>query len=90
MQVERGTGDPDVEGKRVTNVPELRSTAWVCMRNPSRHTGSSSSARSIDENVSSLASTIVTEPLPSTSSVSSGPMKAAVSSSRPMPIANGL
>lgn len=24
-----GTGDLDVEGKRVTNVPELRSTAWV-------------------------------------------------------------
>jgi iron complex outermembrane receptor protein len=24
-----GTGDPDVEGKRVTNVPEFRSTAWV-------------------------------------------------------------
>ena len=24
-----GTGDPSVEGKRVTNVPELRSTAWV-------------------------------------------------------------
>ncbi|RLM49077.1 TonB-dependent receptor, partial [Halobellus sp. Atlit-31R] len=24
-----GTGDAGVEGKRVTNVPELRSTAWV-------------------------------------------------------------
>lgn len=24
-----GTGDPTVEGKRVTNVPELRSTAWI-------------------------------------------------------------
>jgi iron complex outermembrane receptor protein len=24
-----GTGDPSVEGKRVTNVPELRTTAWV-------------------------------------------------------------
>ncbi|MFC0250284.1 TonB-dependent siderophore receptor [Massilia consociata] len=24
-----GTGDPGVEGKRVTNVPEFRSTAWV-------------------------------------------------------------
>ena len=24
-----GTGDPGVEGKRVTNVPELRTTAWV-------------------------------------------------------------
>ena len=33
---------------------------------------------------------MVTPPLPSTSMVSSGPMNAAVSSSRPMPTANGL
>ena len=33
---------------------------------------------------------MVTPPLPSTSTVSSGAMKAAVSSSSPMPIANGL
>ena len=36
-----------------------------------------------------LASTRVTPPLPSTSSTSSGRMKAAVSSSRPMPTAKG-
>ncbi len=53
-------------------------------------TGWPSVTLSIDEKLTSEASTTVTPPLPSTSSVSSGPMKAAVSSSRPMPTANGL
>ena len=47
-------------------------------------------ALSTEEKLTFDASTTVTPPVPSTSSVSSGPMKAAVSSSRPRPTANGL
>jgi len=45
---------------------------------------------STEEKLTREASTTVTPPEPSTSSVSSAPMKAAVSSSRPSPTANGL
>src|SRR5204862_2804014 len=41
----------------------------TCTVRPSRHTGSPSSTWSIDENCSREASTTVTPPLPSTSSV---------------------
>jgi hypothetical protein len=57
---------------------------------PSRQTGSLLADLVHRGELHLLASTTVTAPLPSTSSVLSGPMKAAVSSSRPMPMANGL
>ncbi len=57
---------------------------------PSTATGWPSETLSAEEKLTSEASTIVAPPLPSTSSTSSGPMNTAVSSSRPMPMANGL
>src|SRR5579871_464309 len=71
---------------RLNVAPAIR----MCNLRPSMHTGCPSVASAMDEWVMSAASTTVTPPLPSTSMVSSGPMKAAVSSSRPMPTAKGL
>ena len=62
----------------------------MCKRRPIRQTGSFFRTRAIEENSSSEGSTIVSAPPPTTYRVSSGPMKAAVFSSSPIPMANGL
>src|SRR3984885_3820386 len=82
------TSPPDAASRvRKLNVaPATR----MCNRSPSTQTGCPSLPSPMDEKLTSDASTTVTPPLPSTSRVSSGLMKAAVSSSSPMPIANGL
>ena len=55
-----------------------------------RHTGSFFRTRAIELNSSSDGSTIVSAPPQTTSSVSSGPMNAAVFSSSQIHTANGL
>jgi len=62
----------------------------ICIFTPKRQTGRPSGTLSMEENCTSAASTTVMAPEPSTCTVLSGSMKAAVSSSRPMPTAKGL
>src|SRR4029078_11611381 len=62
----------------------------MCNLSPIRHTASFLRTRAMEENSRPDGSTMVSAPLPTTSSVSSGAMNPAGFSSSPIPMANGL